>query len=120
MELFLRRIMHGLRWMLVGAVAVAVIGGGVVLASFGSGGTAAAAVRPDQAHTQGNPAVTREQATAKAVEAVPGGTVQSAELDTDRNVTVWEVDVRGTDGIDYEVRVDAGSGAVLSHDRDDD
>ncbi|WP_280276891.1 PepSY domain-containing protein [Nocardia wallacei] len=120
MELFLRRIMHGLRWMLVGAVAVAVIGGGVVLTSFGSGGTAAAAVRPDQAHTQGNPAVTREQATAKAVEAVPGGTVQSAELDTDRNVTVWEVDVRGTDGIDYEVRVDAGSGAVLSHDRDDD
>ncbi|MBF6170757.1 PepSY domain-containing protein [Nocardia blacklockiae] len=120
MELVARGIWSGLRWMLVGAVAIALIGGGVALASLGTGGTAAAAVRTDQVRTQADPSVTRDQATAKALEAVPGGTVLSAEPDTERGTTVWQVDVRGTDGIEYEVQVDAGSGAVLGTDRDDD
>ncbi|MBB5916442.1 hypothetical protein BJY24_005354 [Nocardia transvalensis] len=115
MTLVARRILGGLRWMLVGAVAVALIGGGLVLASFGSPGRAHAGHSLTQV---AKTTITKDQATAKALEAVPGATVLSAELDTDAGVTTWEVDVRGTDGVESEVRIDAESGAVVGTDRE--
>ncbi|WP_280269026.1 PepSY domain-containing protein [Nocardia wallacei] len=124
MAVVVRRALGALRWVLVGAVAIALIGGGVALASIGTeghAGTTAAPARTDHSWTPAaNPSITKEQATGKALEAVPGATVQSAELDTDRGTTVWQVDVIGTDRVEYEVKVDADSGAVLSTDRDDD
>ncbi|RDI51039.1 PepSY domain-containing protein [Nocardia mexicana] len=113
MAVVVRRALGALRWVLVGAVAIALIGGGVALASLGTEGRAGAA-------PAANPSITQDQAKAKALEAVPGATVQNADLDTDRGATVWEVDVIGTDRVEYEVKVDANSGAVLSTDRDDD
>ncbi|MFE7783594.1 PepSY domain-containing protein [Streptomyces nigrescens] len=67
--------------------------------------------------------ISQSQATAKALQAVPG-TATSAELDDDdRNGSlVWEVEVLGKDHKSHEVIIDAGSGKVLKQhtDRDDD
>ncbi|MFC9879085.1 PepSY domain-containing protein [Streptomyces libani] len=67
--------------------------------------------------------ISQSQATAKALQAVPG-TATSAELDdADRNGSlVWEVEVFGKDHKSHEVIIDAGSGKVLKQhtDRDDD
>jgi uncharacterized membrane protein YkoI len=67
--------------------------------------------------------LTYDQATAKALKAVPG-TATSAELDTaDRNGSLtWEIDVLGKDHKNHDVTVDAGNGKVLNQhtDRDDD
>ncbi|BBJ47341.1 hypothetical protein SSPO_100590 [Streptomyces antimycoticus] len=67
--------------------------------------------------------VSYDEATAKALKAVPG-TATSAELDTaDRNGSlIWEVDVFGKDHTNHDVTIDAGDGTVLNKhtDRDDD
>ncbi|MFC5246125.1 PepSY domain-containing protein [Streptomyces nigrescens] len=67
--------------------------------------------------------ISQSQATAKALQTVPG-TATSAELDNaDRNGSlVWEVDVFGKDHKSHDVTIDAGNGKVLSQhtDRDDD
>ncbi|GFE23287.1 PepSY domain-containing protein [Streptomyces nigrescens] len=67
--------------------------------------------------------ISQSQATAKALQTVPG-TATSAELDNaDRNGSlVWEVEVFGKDHKSHEVIIDAGSGKVLKQhtDRDDD
>lgn len=67
--------------------------------------------------------ISQSEATAKALQAVPG-TATSAELDNaDRNGSlIWEVDVLGKDHKNHDVTIDAGNGKVLNKhtDRDDD
>ncbi|WP_411134461.1 PepSY domain-containing protein [Streptomyces sp. C10] len=67
--------------------------------------------------------ISQSEATAKALQAVPG-TATSAELDNaDRNGSlIWEVDVFGKDHKSHDVTIDAGNGKVLNQhtDRDDD
>ncbi|MFF9786166.1 PepSY domain-containing protein [Streptomyces nigrescens] len=64
-----------------------------------------------------------DNATDKALKAVPG-TVVSYSLDDndDNGSTVWEVDVLGKDHKSHDVTIDAGSGKVLNQhvDHDDD
>ncbi|WP_239471941.1 PepSY domain-containing protein [Streptomyces sp. NEAU-S7GS2] len=64
-----------------------------------------------------------DNATDKALKAVPG-TVVSYSLDDndDNGSTVWEVDVFGKDHKSHDVTIDAGSGKVLNQhvDHDDD
>ncbi|AWN28436.1 PepSY domain-containing protein [Streptomyces sp. NEAU-S7GS2] len=65
--------------------------------------------------------ISQSQATAKALQAVPG-TATSAELDNaDRNGSlIWEVDVLGKDHKSHDVTIDAGSGKVLNQHIDHD
>ncbi|MFC9789356.1 PepSY domain-containing protein [Rhodococcus sp. NPDC127528] len=58
-------------------------------------------------------AVTKEQAEHTAVATVPGGTVVSSELVQHDGNPVWHVHIRNTQGWDYDVNVDAVSGAVV-------
>lgn len=57
--------------------------------------------------------VPKEQAERTAVATVPGGTVVSSEIQQDNGKTVWHVHIRNTQGWDYDVNVDAASGAVV-------
>lgn len=68
--------------------------------------------------TAAMPAVGKEQAEQAAVATVPGGTLVSSQLEQDDGRTVWHVHVRNTDGWDYDVDVDAASGAVVPDDDD--
>ncbi|MFF9786693.1 Uncharacterized membrane protein YkoI [Streptomyces sp. SceaMP-e96] len=67
--------------------------------------------------------ISQSQATAKALQTVPG-TATSAELDNaDRNGSlIWEVDVLGKDHKSHEVTINAATGKVLNQhiDHDDD
>ncbi|MFC4603625.1 PepSY domain-containing protein [Rhodococcus kronopolitis] len=64
------------------------------------------------------PAVAKEQAEQTAVATVPGGTLVSSQLEQDDGRTVWHVHVRNAQGLDYDVDVDAASGAVVPDDDD--
>ncbi|MEV6339080.1 PepSY domain-containing protein [Nocardia vinacea] len=59
------------------------------------------------------PQISRQQAIDEAVKAVPGGAVDSAEIDTERGASVWEVELTTPDGIEHEVTIDANTGKVL-------
>lgn len=52
-----------------------------------------------------------------ALEHVPG-TVIEIERDDDDGVPEWEVEVRGEDGFEYEVTIDARNGRVIKIERD--
>lgn len=70
-------------------------------------------------HAPRSAAVTLDAAVAAALKESPG-TVTSVELDGHRgNAVRWEVDVRGEDGKEHELNVDAESAAVTV-DRSDD
>lgn len=58
-------------------------------------------------------AVTKQQAEQIAVATVPGGTVANAEQQQRDGKTVWHIHIRDTKGWDYDVNVDASTGAVL-------
>ncbi|AQA21041.1 peptidase propeptide and YPEB domain protein [Rhodococcus sp. MTM3W5.2] len=62
-----------------------------------------------------NPAVTvtKEQAEQTALATVPGGTIVSSETSQHDGKTVWHVHIRNTQGWDYDVDVDATTGAVV-------
>ncbi|MFQ6394534.1 PepSY domain-containing protein [Nocardia sp. KC 131] len=121
MDLILRRALAGLRWLLVGAAVATIVVGGVVAAT-GTGRQdlpAVASVSPSHDWTlTAATTINRQQAIDKALEAVPGGVVVSAELDIDRGTTVWEVELRAPDGIEYDVTIDANSGAVIGENQD--
>ena len=57
--------------------------------------------------------VTKEQAEQTAVATVPGGTVAQSNLEQEDGKTVWHVHIRNAQGWDYDVDVDAASGAVV-------
>ncbi|MEU3218826.1 PepSY domain-containing protein [Streptomyces sp. NPDC006971] len=109
------------RRIVVAAVAAAVLVGG--------GTATAVAFADDEGHDRdaarssapgaGTARVDVGDATAAAVEAVPG-TVTEAELDDEDGTVVWELDVYGSDGRWHDVTVDAGRGTVLgTHAADD-
>ncbi|WAM17446.1 PepSY domain-containing protein [Rhodococcus sp. JS3073] len=58
-------------------------------------------------------AVTQEQAEQIAVATVPGGTVANAEQQQRDGKAVWHIHIRDAKGWDYDVNVDASTGAVL-------
>ncbi|MEG8184568.1 PepSY domain-containing protein [Nocardia terpenica] len=67
----------------------------------------------------GAPASSAQQAEDAARQAVPGATVLDTDLGHDRGATVWEVEVRTPQGVEYEVRIEANNGAVMSVEQGD-
>jgi len=63
--------------------------------------------------------VTAERAQEIALGVVPGR-VTEIELDDEDGRTVWEIDVAGEDGWEYDIDVDATTGEVVKQERDDD
>lgn len=118
------RIYRGIRWLLIGAAAVAIVAAGTLTVAGWSDGARTydpvAAVRPLIERAPTAPGVDRNRAVEAARHEVPDATVLSAELDDERGTRVWEVDLRDARGVEFEVTVDASSGAVLSAMRDDD
>jgi uncharacterized membrane protein YkoI len=53
-------------------------------------------------------------------DAVPDGKLMELNLESDDRITVWEGDLRGSDGMRYSVTIDAMSGDVLGKDADAD
>ncbi|MEV6427577.1 PepSY domain-containing protein [Nocardia sp. NPDC051463] len=119
MDPILRRIFAGLRWLLVGAAVSALFVGGAVALSTSTDSRwhdqrTVALFPPDHDLVlTAAPAIDRQQAIDKALGALPGSTLISAELDADQGTTVWEVELRAPDGIEYEVTIDSNTGAVL-------
>lgn len=109
--------------------AAVLVGGGLVttaaFADSDSGAkddrTATADRAADGTGEQRNVRTTVDGAVGAALKAVPG-TVTEAELDDDddRDRTVWELDVYGSDKVWHDVTVDARNGKVLSDREDDD
>ncbi|MGF1646360.1 MAG: PepSY domain-containing protein [Kineosporiaceae bacterium] len=62
--------------------------------------------------------VTSEEAVRIALAAVPG-TLDDVELEVEDGRTVWDVDIHGADGWEYEVDVDARTGDIVEQERDD-
>lgn len=62
--------------------------------------------------------VDQAQAEQAALAKVPG-TATAAELGNENGNVVWEIDVKGQDGAQHEVKVDAGNGTVLMAEVDD-
>lgn len=61
-----------------------------------------------------------ERASAAAIDEIGGGTVTSAERDDD-GLKLYELDLLGSDGTEYEVRLDADFAVIsVDSDRDDD
>jgi hypothetical protein len=48
-----------------------------------------------------------------------GGTVREVEREWEHGRLEWKVEITAADGIEYDVRVDAGTGDVTSVDQDD-
>ncbi|MCY7364496.1 MAG: PepSY domain-containing protein [Frankiaceae bacterium] len=61
---------------------------------------------------------TQQEAEQAALAAVPG-TVSGSELGDENGSLVWEVTVTTVDGSQVEVKVDAGNGAVLAQEAED-
>jgi uncharacterized membrane protein YkoI len=59
-----------------------------------------------------------EDASRIATERV-GGTVRETELELEHGRIEWKVDITGADGVRYDVRIDAETGAVTRIDADD-
>ncbi len=59
--------------------------------------------------------VTKEVARSAALAAVPGGVVQSAELETEHGRRIWSFDIKdpGSSNV-VEIQIDAKTGAVVS------
>ncbi|WP_227980861.1 PepSY domain-containing protein [Nocardia spumae] len=127
MTSILRRVGNGLRWLLVGAAAFAVVAATGLALGAGTG------VLDDSRHhlefspvgyaAAAEPAaatIDRERAVEVARGAVPDARVISAELDTGRANPVWEVELRDARGEDVDVTVDAVNATVLAVDHDDD
>ena len=90
-----RLMATGAAFAALGAIAY----GGVALAS--GGGDGGGASRP-----------AAEQAKAAAIAAVPGGTANAVERDSEDGAT-WEVEVAKPDGSVVDVRLDASYGVVV-------
>jgi hypothetical protein len=72
-----------------------------------------AAERAEAAKLLPQAKVTQRQAAETALAASPG-TVVEAQLGNDDGAIVWELEIRAPDGSGHEVKVDAGTGAVIS------
>jgi uncharacterized membrane protein YkoI len=94
------------RWMLAGALAVALIGGGTAIAVAGGGDD-------DRSLTGSN----LERATEAALAHAGGGTVIETEIGDDG--AAYGVEIRGDDGTVVEVNLDADFD-VIGEEADDD
>ncbi|MEU5976144.1 PepSY domain-containing protein [Streptomyces sp. NPDC047315] len=94
-----------------------VIATAVAAALLTGGAYTAVAATDDPAAAKVPAKVSVDEATKAALAEVPG-TVESVDRDDDDNGG-WDVEIRGTDGKESEVRVDAESGKVSVTDRDD-
>ncbi|MFD1888058.1 PepSY domain-containing protein [Paenibacillus wenxiniae] len=100
---------------------------GVLAAALtvGTAGTVvAAASNNNNSASQNNANVIGiQRAETIALQKVPGGTVESIELERERGKLYYEVDVNRSNGSDVDVHIDAVSGAVVrtvNDDNDDD
>jgi len=64
--------------------------------------------------------ITADEAGQAALTANPGGTVADVELENENGSVVYEVHMTDASGQAIEVQVDAGNGAVLGQEADDD
>ncbi|NML47166.1 hypothetical protein HHL11_25695 [Ramlibacter sp. G-1-2-2] len=73
------------------------------------------AAEPSQAELQAQAKIGQDQATKTALARVPGGKVQSAELEREHGKLVWSFDLaqNGKSGV-TEIQVDALTGKVVS------
>lgn len=60
-----------------------------------------------------------DRASSVAIDEIGGGSVTSADRDDDGGITTYDLDLIGSDGVEYEVTLDDGF-TVLNVDRDDD
>lgn len=60
-----------------------------------------------------------DRASSVAIDEIGGGSVTSADRDDDGGITTYDLDLIGSDGVEYEVTLDDGF-TVLKVDRDDD
>ncbi|GGL05578.1 hypothetical protein Sme01_56650 [Sphaerisporangium melleum] len=111
-----------------------VVGGGTALAAADLSPSPAASPTEDRpaaqvtptasASPQDGPAaapkIAREEAERTALGKVSGGRVTSTELETEHGRQVWDVEVDASDGTEHEFDIDATTGAVASHEVDDD
>lgn len=84
-------------------------------------GQAASNAAPAPAHTApaGIPGtISMEQAIAIAEKAHPGGRVKDVEMDVEWGRRVYEIEVMGADWYEYDMKIDAVTGKVLSNRRD--
>ena len=69
----------------------------------------------DDAALAGKAKITAKQAEDAALKKYPGGTVVGkAELENENGNVVFGVGIKASDGKIYDVKIDAGNGAVLS------
>ena len=88
--------------------------------SASASGTADAATERDVDLASHAFAITPQQAIAKATDEAGDGVVHSLELDWSRyhNAWVYEIDIL-VGNIDHDIDLDADTGEILDHDRDD-
>jgi catalase (peroxidase I) len=93
---------------------VAVIGGGiaVAVALVGGGVAVAGGFEPGEEGSHDYSQEQADQASAAALEATDGGTVNEVELD-DENGATWEVEVTKPDGTTVDVRLDESYAVVV-------
>ena len=106
---------------------LAAIGAAVVL-FLGAGRASAQEVKPaakraaatSQAAMRREAKITERDARKTALAAVPGGHVQSHELERENGKLIYSYDIKvgGTPGVD-EVNVDAMTGAIVAHQHED-
>ena len=84
------------------------------LVTFG----ASTSIADDDKVSLENLAVSMEQATALALQQVPG-TVVGAEVESEDDTLVWEVEVQTSSGETFEIEIDAVSAEVLEVEQED-
>ena len=99
------------KWIVIPALAGAVVLGGVTMAANASNTD-----KNEVSASQGN--LTIEEAELKAVETV-GGKVTKVEFDREISGDIYEVEVI-SDGVEYDLDIDAKTGEVLRTEKDDD
>ena len=95
------------KWMMIPALAGVLVIGGVAMA--GNAGQSLAATPKGL--------LTMEEAEAIAVKSVDGKVTQ-IELDREKSGDIYEVEVK-SDGVEYDLDIDAKTGKVLRTDKDD-
>ncbi|MEU6036321.1 PepSY domain-containing protein [Actinomadura sp. NPDC047616] len=103
---FARKVLSG-RGLLVAGLTAGVLAAGGTAAAFAAGGD-------DDDTAPRAPRIGYAQAADAALKAVPGGRIESLELDDDGRA-LWEADVLAGDGVWRDLRVDAGDGRVVSN-----
>jgi len=107
--------MTALKQILAGITLAAVLGGALAF-----GGAALASDDKDDDYNMQNveTAIDMQQAISIAQQQVPGKVTES-ELDREDGKLVWEVEILGNDQQEWELYIDAQTGAVLKKEQDD-